>query len=125
MIRTAKGYQFFDVVSGQSPQVEADFSLPDLLQVMGDITGDFHFAARLNKAVKEAAAEPLTLIRRKPGLDSVLAARHELARIKRELMQRYDSLHCLSDPYAAWLESQFRYETYERTLVENVPDRLV
>lgn len=123
MIQTAKGHQFFDLVSGQSLSVEADFSRPDPLQVMGENAGDFHFVAWLNKTVKEAAAEPLAVIRRKPGLDSVLAARLALAGIKEELLQQYDSLYHLSDPYAAWLRSQFRYEPYERTLVENISDR--
>lgn len=123
MIQTPKDYQFFDLVGGQSLEVEADFSRADQIHVVGDNAGDFHFSAWLNQALKTIAAEQLAVIRRKPGLDSVLEARLELARIKTDLTRQYQVASPLSDTYAAWLQSQFRYEPYERTLVENISDR--
>jgi hypothetical protein len=101
MIQTAKGYQFFDLINGQSLSAEADFSRPEPLQVTGDNAGDFHFAAWLNLALKDAATDQLAVIRRKPGLDSVLRARLDVARIKQKLIQQYLSIHTLSNAYAA------------------------
>jgi thiol-disulfide isomerase/thioredoxin len=123
-IKTENGNQIFDVVKGESQKVIVDFSQPNPIHGVGKNAGDFNFLAFLHDSIINYYSKKnfFEKIRNK-SIDSVLTYRKEFASYKMDLLNKYKRTHEISDVYYNWLYSQYSYEPYERTLVENIHNR--
>jgi thiol-disulfide isomerase/thioredoxin len=123
-IKTSSGIQAFDLVSGQTLVLIADFAQPAPLSAAGENADDFNYSSYSNTANKNYIAENnFTVKTRIQNIDSVLLYRSMFAVHKLELLENYRSGKKLSDKYYNWLVSKYKYEPYERTLVENIKNR--
>lgn len=112
--------QVFDLISGESLTLEADFSKKYPLHAVGKNADDFNYSNyTLEKIVSYYNVSYINKIRGR-DIDSVLKYRKELAGFKTQLLNEYKSKHKISDRYYQWLVSDYRYEPYERTMVENL-----
>lgn len=123
-IKTENGNQIFDLVKGESQKLIVDFSQPNPIYAIGKNADDFNFPAFLHDSIIKYYSEKnfFEKIRNK-NIDSVLFCRKEFATFKMNLLNKYRSTHEMSDIYFNWLHSQYSYEPYERTLVENITNR--
>lgn len=123
-VQTENGSQIFDFVKGESQILIVDFSQPNPVSAIGKNAGDFNFSTFLNDTIDKyySVNNFLEKIRNK-NIDSVLLYRKELASYKVNLLRSYRSTHEMSDVYYNWLLSQYSYEPFERTLVENVTNK--
>ncbi len=123
-IKTEAGNQIFDLVKGKSLKLIVDFSQPNPIYAIGKNAGDFNFSAFLHDSIIKYYSEKnfFKNIRNK-NIDSVLFYRKEFASYKMNLLKKYRSTHEMSDIYYNWLRSQYSYEPFERTLVENITNR--
>jgi thiol-disulfide isomerase/thioredoxin len=123
-IKTENGNQIFDFVKGESQKVIVDFSQPNPIYAIGKNAGDFNFSAFLHDSIiNYFSAHNYFEKTRNKNIDSVLSYRKEFASYKINLLNKYKSTHEMSDIYYKWLHSQYSYEPYERTLVENIHNR--
>lgn len=123
-IKTENGNQIFDFVKGESQKVIVDFSQPNPIYSIGKNAGDFNFPAFLHDSIINYFSEYNFFEKtRSKNIDSVLSYRKKFASYKINLLNRYRSKHEMSDTYYNWLHSQYSYEPYERTLVENITNR--
>jgi thiol-disulfide isomerase/thioredoxin len=123
-IKTENGTQIFHFVKGKNQKLIIDFSLPNPIKAIEKNAGDFNFTTFLRDSINKYYSENnfLEKIRNK-DIDSVLLSRKKFALYKGNLLKNYRSTHEMSDVYYNWLQSQYTYEPFERTLVENVTNR--
>lgn len=123
-IKTASGYQFFDLIKGKHIELIADFSKPNPLLAVHSNADDFNYSALANDSIKTYSSENNGEDQFKhSNLDSVLKYRKQLAEFKQRLLNSYRVTHQLSDSYYNWLSAQYTYEPYERTLEENMKSK--
>jgi len=118
LIETKKGYQFFDLVRGNNIEVIADFSRSAPLTAINENADDFNYAVYAERNDRRDAAYRNRI--KKMRADSALLLRKQMAEKKMEQLAQYRKTHKMSDLYYKWLRSKYRYEPYERTLVENM-----
>lgn len=123
-IKTENGNQIFDFVKGESQKLIVDFSQPNPIYAIGENAGDFNFSIILHDSIAIFFSEHnFSEKKRNKNIDSVLFYRKNLASYKINLLKKYRSKNKMSDTYYNWLLSQYTYEPYERTLVENISNR--
>ncbi|MFT3822801.1 MAG: TlpA disulfide reductase family protein [Chitinophagaceae bacterium] len=123
MIKFNNQYQFFDLVKGKDLELIADFSQPVPLVAIGKNADDFNYTTYANEHMdKDVKAKFLAGIKGK-NIDSILACRKAYAAFQQKILNEYKASHKISDTYYQWLNAKYTYEPYERTLVENVPNR--
>lgn len=123
-IKTENGNQIFDFVKGESQKLMVDFSQPNPIYATGKNAGDFNFSIILHDSIINFFSEHnFSEKKRNRNIDSVLFYRKNFASYKIDLLNKYRNKHEMSDTYYNWLLSQYSYEPYERTLVENISNR--
>lgn len=123
-IKTENGNQIFDFVKGENQKLIVDFSQPNPIYAIGKNAGDFNFSIILHDSITNFFSEHnFSEKKRNKNIDSVLFYRKNLASYKINLLKKYRSKYKMSDTYYNWLLSQYTYEPYERTLVENISNR--
>ncbi len=123
-IKTENGNQIFDFVKDESQKLIVDFSHPNPIYAIGKNAGDFNFSAFLHNSIINYFLEHNFFEKtRSKNIDSVLSYRKKFTSYKINLLNKYRSKHEMSDTYYNWLHSQYSYEPYERTLVENITNR--
>ncbi|WP_018627700.1 TlpA family protein disulfide reductase [Niabella aurantiaca] len=118
LIETPKGYQFFDLISGNNIDVIADFSKTAPLTAINENADDFNYTAYAAESDPRDAVYWKAVSNKRA--DSALLLRKQKAAERTGLLDQYRETHKMSDLYYKWLRSKYRYEPYERTLVENV-----
>jgi len=123
-IKTESGNQIFDLVKGENQRVIVDFSQPNPIYAIGKNAGDFNFSAFLHDSIINYYSENKYLEKKNSkNIDSVLSSRKQSSAYKIKLLNKYRTKHEMSDTYYKWLNSQYSYEPYERTLVENIRNK--
>jgi thiol-disulfide isomerase/thioredoxin len=123
-IKTENGNQIFDFVKGENQRLIVDFSQPNPIYSIGKNAGDFNFSAYLQDSISNYFTEHNFFEKtRSKNIDSVLFYRKKFASYKMNLLNKYRSTHEMSDIYYKWLHSQYSYEPFERTLVDNIHNR--
>lgn len=123
-IKTETGNQIFDFVKGENQKVVVDFSQPNPIYAIGKNAGDFNFSSFLHDSIMNHYSKNKYLEKKiSKDIDSVLSLRKEFAAYKINLLNKYRTKHEISDTYYKWLISQYSYEPFERTLVENIHNR--
>lgn len=123
-IKTENGNQIFDFVKGENQKVIVDFSQANPIYAIGKNAGDFNFSTFLHDSIINYFSERNFFEKTKSkNTDSVLSFRKDFAAYKINLLKKYKNEHEMSDTYYKWLISQYSYEPYERTLVENIRNR--
>lgn len=117
-IETQKGRQFFDLVSGKDIELVADLSKTVPLTAVNKNADDFNYSVYAAGRDQRNAAYWRTI----KGLraDSALLMRKQAAAAQLQQLESYRKTHRMSSRYYQWLRSKYRYEPYERTLVENI-----
>jgi thiol-disulfide isomerase/thioredoxin len=126
-IKTENGNQIFEIVNRENLELIADFSKPSPLYAIGENADDFNYSAFLHDSIRKYYSDNNFFEKiRDKNIDNVLKYRKQFASFKTDLLNRYRSSHKMSDVYFNWLRSQYTYEPYERTVVENItnPDSL-
>jgi thiol-disulfide isomerase/thioredoxin len=121
-IRVRKNYsQIFDLVKGENLELVADFSKRDPLTAIGKNEADFNYSLFFNKQTSDYYEKDnyLQKIRLK-NIDSVLAYRKTIMDFKMNLLAEYVPAHSMSTVYRNWLTAKYKYEPYERTIIENI-----
>lgn len=120
LIETKKGYQFFDLVSGSNIELVADFSKTVPLTAVNKNADDFNYTAY---AVENNKRNPdyWRNIMKMPA-DSALLIRKQRATHRLQMLDQYKATYKISTRYYQWLRSKYKYEPYERTIVENITD---
>ncbi|RYE23094.1 MAG: TlpA family protein disulfide reductase, partial [Sphingobacteriaceae bacterium] len=104
-------------------KVIIDFSQPNPVYATGKNAGDFNFLALSQDNIRKYySGHNLEKIKSK-NIDTAVFYRKKFASYKINLLDKYRSTHPMSDTYYNWLHSQYVYEPYERTLVENITNR--
>jgi len=123
MIKTANGYQLFDLIKGNNLELIADFAQPFPLRAIGKNADDFNYSSyameKMDKNIEEKYLKRIT----SKNIDSVLFNKKEYASIKIEQLEQYKKTHLMSDTYYKWLNSKYSYEPYEKTIQENVDNK--
>jgi thiol-disulfide isomerase/thioredoxin len=120
-IKTEKGNQIFDLIKGKGLKLIADFSQANPLYAIGENADDFNYSAYLHDSTSKYYSDKN--FREKvsnKNIDSVLFYRKEFSTFKMSRLNKYRSTHKMSDIYNNWLSSQYSYEPFERTSVENI-----
>jgi len=123
MVKTDKGYQFFDLISGHNLTLVADFSKASPLLATGINAADFNYSQYADTAIVKKSREKYLGGIRNKSIDSALQSRKEYAVLKKGMLDEYRHMYPLSDVYYKWLSSKYAYEPFERTLVENIKNR--
>lgn len=123
-IKTQNGSQLFDLVKGEKLNLIVDFSKRNPVYAIGVNADDFNYFAHLQDSLsKYYSVNNFSEKVRNKDIDSVLFYRKELAFYKVNLLNEYKRSHKMSDEYYSWIRSKYLYEPYERTVVENIPNR--
>jgi thiol-disulfide isomerase/thioredoxin len=123
-LKTANGTQIFHLVQGENQELVVDFSRPHSMTAIGKHAANFNFSALLHDSITKYYSEKKFLEKiRTKNIDSALSYRKEFASYKIRLLNNYRSTHVMSDYYYNWLHTQYVYEPFERTLVENINNR--
>lgn len=122
LIRTEKnGNQVFDLVKGEKLELVADFSKKYPLEAIGKNAADFNYTLFINEQIRQYYKQESYQQRfRLKNIDSVLANRNAFWDFKMKLLAEYRREHTMSDGYYRWLSAKYAYETFEKTLNENV-----
>ncbi len=114
-------FQFFVLVQGHDVEVKGDFSKPEPLTAIGENAGDFNYRAYWEKEAlpKFDHNKHYRNSLRSSKIDSVILARNTAAAYYQQVLDEYKSTHRMSERCYQWLKTKYRYEPYERTLVEN------
>ncbi|HRN55984.1 MAG TPA: TlpA disulfide reductase family protein [Agriterribacter sp.] len=118
LIKTKKGYQFFDLVKGKDIEVVADFSRANPLTATGSNAGDFNYLTYAARKDKRDKAYRNGI--RSKNMDSVLLLKKQIAAMDIATLDHYKQTHNMSQVYYNWIRSRYRYEPYERICVENI-----
>lgn len=122
--KTANGIQIFEFVNGENQNLVVDFSKSNPVMAIGKNAANFNFSVLIRDSIVKYYSENGFLEKTKnANIDSVLLYRKELASFKINILNRYRSAHKMSNVYYNWLHSQYEYEPFERTLVENIANR--
>lgn len=123
-IKAKNGIQILHFVKGEDLQLIVDFSQPYPVRAIGQNAGDFNFQAFIQDSINHFYTENKFREKiRQKNLDSVLLYRKQFALYKLSILKKYSSVHKMSPVYYNWLRAQYSYEPFERTLVENIPNR--
>lgn len=120
LVETKKGYQFFDLVSGNNIELVADFSKTTPLTAINKNADDFNYTDYAVENDKSAPAYWKNVM--KMPADSALQMRKQRATHRLQMLDQYKAVHKISNRYYQWLRSKYKYEPYERTIVENTND---
>ncbi|WP_300601871.1 TlpA disulfide reductase family protein [Niabella sp.] len=120
LVETKKGYQFFDLVNGNNIELVADFSKTDPLTAVNKNAEDFNYTAYAVENDRRDAAYWKNIM--KMPADSALLLRKQRATHRQQIQDQYKATHRISNRYDQWLRSKYKYEPYERTIVENITD---
>ncbi|WP_460685436.1 TlpA family protein disulfide reductase [Niabella aquatica] len=123
-IKTGKGNQFFDLISGKNIELVADFSQASPLMAVGSNSANFNYSSyAIDRIRKNDTYKKLNSKIGGANIDSALFYRKEIAVLKLNVLNNYKKYHPISDAYYKWLRSGYLYEPYERTLVENISNK--
>jgi hypothetical protein len=123
-ISTGKSNQIFRLIKGEKLTLIADFSLEHPLRATGENAGNFNYSLFENEAAKKYKQQFGFYEKIKNNnIDSVLETRKAFSEYKVAKLNQYRRSHKMSDRYYRFLRSQYAYEPFERTLVENVKER--
>lgn len=124
-IQTEKGNQIFDLMKGKKLKLIADFSQANTLYAIDENSDDFNYSAYLQGSTNKYYSDKLYFEKiRNKNIDSVLFYRKKFYTFKVNLLDKYRRTYKMSDIYYNWLRSQYLYEPFERTLVENITNRI-
>lgn len=118
LIKTEKGYQFFDLIKGRNIELVADFSRSNPLTATGSNAGDFNYLTYAGSRDKRNEVYWRGI--KSKNMDSVLLVRKQIAAMDIAELDHYKQTHNMSEVYYQWIKSRYRYEPYERTYVENM-----
>lgn len=118
LIKTEKGYQFFDLIKGKDIEVVADFSRRNPLTAIGSNAADFNYLAYAYSRDKRDKAYWKGI--RSGSIDTVLSSRKRITAMDIAELDHYKQTYAMSEVYYQWIRSKYRYEPYERTYVENI-----
>lgn len=122
-IKTESGNQIFDFVKRESQKLIVDFSRPNPVYANGKNAGNFNFLSFSYDSIMNYYSGRILEKIKSKNIDTALSYRKKFASYKINLLNKYRSKHGMSDTYYNWLHTQYSYEPYERTLVENIPNR--
>lgn len=120
ILESKTGNQVFDLINGESINLEADFSKKYPLHAVGKNADDFNYSSFTFEKIVSYYNEDFMNKIRGVDIDSVLKYRKKLSGFKTKLLNDYKIGHKISDRYYHWLISDYRFEPYVRTMVENL-----
>lgn len=124
-IKTDKGTQLFDLIKGKDLKLIADFSKSKPIWAINENADDFNYYSYSSKLIEKYYSDNnLDDKTQNKNIDSSLFYRKGFAQYKLDVLHKYKNTHNISETYYNWLSSQYLYEPYERTLTENIGNKI-